>query len=95
VLFSQTIIVENKGIIESLKRSWEITTGNFCALLVIGLTFTVPILIFYKLQYMLPNNISIILQAVMNAIFLLWMTSVNTIVYLKLISNKQPEEDLI
>jgi len=94
-LFSQAIILEEKSILESLKRSWEVTTNNFWLLLVIGLVYTVPIIVIINFLYIFPNIISTIFQAGINAFFLLWMTLVYTIAFLKLNSNKKSNGEII
>ncbi|WP_419662065.1 uncharacterized protein Dvar_25030 [Desulfosarcina variabilis str. Montpellier] len=94
-LFSQAIILEEKRILGSLKRSWELTTNNFWSLLVIGLVYTVPIIDIINFLYIFPNIISTIFQAGINAFFLLWMTLVYTIAFLKLNSNKKSNGEII
>lgn len=62
--FTAVIVEDNGGIISSLKRSWEITKGNFWPLFLLGLTFfgiailgillfVVGIFVAYPLIYMM------------------------------------------
>ncbi|MDP2924228.1 MAG: hypothetical protein Q8O30_11010 [Candidatus Omnitrophota bacterium] len=78
------IILENEGVIASLKRSWTITKGNWWRLLALSLVLYLPIIIFSFFESLFPKIIYILLNLLFVSCVFVWFQSTFTLAYLRL-----------
>lgn len=81
------ILIDNKGIIDSLKYSWDIIKNNWWLTLALLLIFYVPYLILLgacDLVGLFIRPLSILLEFLVNICYSSWLTSTFTIAYLQL-----------
>ena len=93
--FDCAILLDNKGIISSFEKSWQITKGNWWEVFGFQLIFLIPIIILsLTASAIAPNSVQIAL--VLDFVWLLlwsWLISAFTIAYIQL--TQQDDKEII
>lgn len=78
------IILENDGVIASLKRSWRITKGNWWRLFALLLVIYLPVIIFSIFESLFPKIVYALLTLLLTAYIFAWSQATFTLTYIKL-----------
>lgn len=89
ILFKQTIVIDDKGVVESLEESWRLVKGNWWALFYLFLTLFLPSLLIKYLGFFLtyldlPVFYSQLVGAASDVFFIPWRISTFTLAYIKI-----------
>ncbi len=97
IFFNHTILLDNEKIINSFKKSWQLTKENYWRIFGLLLIFLIPAWILYRIAYAIvfdipildgPTSLLIALPFNFIAVLLLsWLISAFTIVYIQLTTN--------
>lgn len=97
LFYSYLILLNNEKIINSFKRSWQITKGNWWKIFILFLIFTLPAMILSTITGIIAT-FSIFIALAIDFIYLLLLGSLSvsifTITYIQLINKEEVAKEL-
>lgn len=85
IFYKQTVILDDKSAIDSLKESWKLLKGNWWKVFAVALSLFLPYILLTLIPYLgAPSWILMPVKFVLDVFMLPWRVSTFTTVYLKL-----------